>query len=221
MILGVAAAEQRPISIFSVYAAQDALFYEHIERHLNALKRQGLISVMSVNTIDTGSHREIELEKYLNTAQIILLLLSADFFASDHCYDVMTRALQKHKKDNVCVIPVLLRPVDWEHSPVSALQALPTNGKAVANWRNRDEAYLLITKEIHKIIVTLLNPMTDQGTITENYHSYLLWLIKRTSSLDTRGAFPTPPPIQVKLDELYISIQARPERELQTGVQPH
>ena len=37
-------AEQRSISIFSVYASQDALFYEQIERHLNAWKRQGLIS---------------------------------------------------------------------------------------------------------------------------------------------------------------------------------
>ncbi len=76
-------------------------------------------------------------ETLLNTAQIILLLLSANFLASEHCHDVMMRALQKHKEDNVYVIPILLRPVNWEDSPVSALQAFPANGKPVTNWRNR------------------------------------------------------------------------------------
>ena len=218
MTEGVASAAHRPIPLFSIYAPKDVSLHERLEKQLSSLKRQRLISLWSVDKILAGADRNVEIERNLNTAQIILLLLSADFFASEYCYDVMTRALQKHKEDNVCVIPILLRPVDWEDSPVSALQALPTNGKPVTNWHNRDDAYLLIAKEIRKIIEAQFNPIADHGTITENYLSYLHWLIKRTSSLDTRGIFPTQRPLQVKLDEIYTSIQARREEGLQTVV---
>src|SRR6266567_1045870 len=215
MTLGVAA-EHRPISLFSIYAPKDASLHEQFEKHLVSLKRRGVISLWSIDKPLAGSVRNVAIESNLNTAHIILLWLSADFLASERCHDIMMRALQKRKEDKVCVIPILLRPVDWEDSPISALQTLPTNGKPVTNWRNRDDAYLLITKEIRKIIVARLNPIADRGTITENYLSYLHWLIKRTSSLDTRGIFLTQRPLQVKLDEIYISIQARYEEGLQT-----
>ncbi len=177
MTEGVASAVHRPIPLFSIYAPKDASLHEQLEKHLISLKRQGLITLWSVDKPLAGADRNVEIERNLNTAQIILLLLSADFLASGHCHDVMMRALQKHKEDNVCVIPILLRPVDWEDSPVSALQALPPNGKPVTSWRNRDDAYLLITKEIRKIIGAQLNPISDQTTITESYLSYLHWLI--------------------------------------------
>ncbi len=173
---------------------------------MSSLNRKGLISLWSIDKTLAGADRNVEISLNLNTAQIILLLLSASFLASEHCHDIMMRALQKHKEDNVYVIPILLRPVNWEDSPVSALQALPANGKPVTNWRNRDDVYLLITKEIRKIIVAQLNPIADHRTIPEIYLSYLHWLIKRTSSLDTRGVFPTQRPLQVKLDEnLYFN----------------
>ena len=184
MTEGVASAAHRPISLFFVYAPEDVSLHEQLEKQLSSLKRQRLISLWSVDKILAGADRNAEIERNLNTAQIILLLLSADFFASEHCYDVMTRALQQHKEDNIRVIPILLRPVDWEDSPVSALQALPPNGKPVTNWRNRDVAYLLIAKEICKIIAAQLNLPADMRTITETHLSYLRWLIKRTSSLD-------------------------------------
>lgn len=216
MTVGAVSAEHRPISLFSIYAPEDASLHEQFEKHLISLKRRGVISLWSVDKPLAGADRNVAIESNLNTAHIILLWLSADFLASEHCHNVMMRALQKRKEDNVCVIPILLRPVDWEDSPISVLQALPTNGKPVTNWRNRDDAYLLITKEIRKIIVARLNPIADRGTITENYLSYLHWLIKRTSSLDTRGIFLAQRPLQVKLDEIYISIQARYDEGLQT-----
>ena len=184
MTVGIASAAYRPISLFSIYAPEDVSLHEQLEKHLSSLKRQGLISLWSVDKILAGVDRNVEIERNLNTAQIILLLLSAGFFASEHCDDLMTRALQRQKKDHVRVIPILLRPVDWEMLPMSELQVLPTNGKPVTSWRNRDDAYLLIAKEIRKIILAQLHPIAEHRTITENYLSYLHWLIKRTASLD-------------------------------------
>ncbi len=215
MTASIAASGHRSISFLCVYAPGDASFYKQLVQHLRPLRSQHSISMWSVDDILPGTNRDTEIERYLNDAQIILFLLSAGFF--EHCYDIMIRALRLHREKHVLVVPIILRPVDWENSPVSVLQVLPINGKPVTSWRNRDDAYLVITKEIRKIIGLLLNPITDYRTITEHYLRYLHWLIKRTSSLDTRGIFSTQRPLQIKLEEIYISLRARHEGVLQTA----
>lgn len=97
-----------------------------------------------------------KVDEHLNTSQIILLLISPDFIASDYCYDKeMNRALERHEVGEARVIPVILRPVDWTKAPFSKLKALPTDGKAVTKWANRDSAFLDIAQGIRKVIEEL------------------------------------------------------------------
>jgi HEAT repeat protein len=215
MTVAVTSAEYRSISLFSIYAPEDVSLYEQLERHLSSLKRKGLITLWSVEKTFPGANRDVELERNLNTAQIILLLLSANFLASEYCVDVMMRALQRREKDHIHVLPILLRPVDWEMSSVSELQVFPPNGKPVTSWRNRDDAYLLIATEIRKVILAQLTPIAGQRAITENHLSYLGWLIKRVTSLDTGGIHSTQRLSQIRLEEVYIPLQARREERLQ------
>jgi hypothetical protein len=60
----------------------------------------------------------------LNRANVILLLISADFLASDYCYDVeMKRAMERHEAGEAIVIPIILRQWTERHrsqSPVPA-----------------------------------------------------------------------------------------------------
>ncbi len=85
---------------------------------------------------------EHEIDKHLGTADIVLLLVSADFLASKYCYrDEMTRALQRHEEGTARVVPIILQPVDWKTAPFSKLQALPTEAKPVTSWSNPDDAY--------------------------------------------------------------------------------
>src|SRR5260370_40668105 len=93
MTVGVASAAYRPISLFSIYAPEDVSLHEQLEKHLSSLKRQGLITLSAVDKTLTGADRNVEIERNLNTAQIILLLLSANSLASERCNDVMMRAL--------------------------------------------------------------------------------------------------------------------------------
>ncbi len=167
MVVGVASTEHRPISLFSEFAPEDVSLHEQLEKHLSSLKRQGLISLWSVDKTLAGADRKVEIERHFNAAQIILLLLSADFFDSEHCNDVMMRALQRQKEDHIRVIPILLRAVDWENSPISRLQTLPSNGNFVTQWPNSDDAFSHIAKEIRKIVAALLNLPADIMPITE------------------------------------------------------
>jgi internalin A len=62
-------------------------------------------------------------------------LISADFLASDYCFDIeMKTALERHAAGKAVVIPVILRPVDWKATPFRGLQALPRNGKPVTTF---------------------------------------------------------------------------------------
>ena len=94
---------------------------------------------------------------HLNSAHVILLLVSSDFIDSYSCYDVeMKRALERHKDRNARVIPIILRPVvDWERLPFGKLLALPTDGRAVTLWENQDEAFTNVAKGIAEVVEEL------------------------------------------------------------------
>src|SRR5690348_3683671 len=116
----------RTIKIYYCYAREDDALREQLARHLSPLRRLRYITGWYNRDIQAGTDWEREDQTHLDTAHIILLLLSADFFASDYQYTVeMRRALEKHKDGTAHVIPILLRPVRWEETPIGKLSALP------------------------------------------------------------------------------------------------
>jgi tetratricopeptide (TPR) repeat protein len=144
------------IEIFYCYASEDIALQNELEKHLIILKRQGLISTWHSQEILTGTPERQEIDRHLNTADIILILISPDFIASDYCYKVeMEHALRRHNAGNVWIIPILLRFADWEHTPLGKLQFLPKDKKPLASWSNRhrrDKAFLEISFSIREVI---------------------------------------------------------------------
>src|SRR5204863_2324106 len=133
--------------LFLSYAQEDEALRAQLEKHLRLLQRQGLISTWHDRLILAGSNQAQEIENQLNMASIILLLISADFLASDYCYGIeMQRALERHQRGKARVIPIILRPCDWQTSPFAPRQCLPHDGKAVTVWQNPDEAFLDIVQ---------------------------------------------------------------------------
>src|SRR5205823_14792646 len=100
------------IEIFFCYAREDERLRQGLEKQLRALRRQGLISVWHDRDINAGTEWEKEIDKHLNAAQVILLLISPDFMDSDYCYSSeMIRAMERHERGDAQVIPIILRPV--------------------------------------------------------------------------------------------------------------
>ncbi len=136
-------------SIFFSYSHKDEELRDQLEVHLSALKRSGLIDTWHDRIILAGDEFGDEISENLEAADIILLLVSADFIASDYCYAVeMRRALERHDAGEARVIPVILRPCDWHDTPFGKLQAAPKDGKAVRSWPDLDEAFLDIVRAI-------------------------------------------------------------------------
>lgn len=145
--------ERTPVSVFYSYSHRDEKLRDRLAAHLSLLKRKGAISEWHDRKITAGREWEGQIDAHLNSAQIILLLISADFLASDYCYDVeMTRALERHDAREAQVIPIILKPVDWEQSRFGKLQALPRDGRPVTEWSNRDAAFKNIAQAIRKVV---------------------------------------------------------------------
>jgi hypothetical protein len=139
----------KAIEVFYSYSHKDEDLRDELEKHLSILKHQGVIQSWHDRRIGAGREWEAEIDTHLNTAHIILLLISADFLASDYCYDVeMKRAMERHEAKEACVIPVMLRPCDWRGAPFGKLQALPKDAKPVTSWPDLDEAFLNVAQGI-------------------------------------------------------------------------
>lgn len=103
----------------------------------------GIIEKWHDRRITIGEDWRGEIASSLNDVDIILLLVSADFLASEYCYGIeLKRALERHKAGDARVIPIIVRECLWTRSPFGKLQALPRDGKAIASWANRDEAWM-------------------------------------------------------------------------------
>lgn len=151
------ATSSNPVELFYSYSHNDERLRNRLEKHLSILKRQGVISNWHDRRITAGSEWKGEIDDHLNSAGIILLLVSADFLASDYCYDVeMSRALERHKSGETRVIPVILRPVDWKGAPFGGLLALPTDGKPVMEWKPSDKGFEDVARGIRVAVEKLL-----------------------------------------------------------------
>ncbi len=131
---------------------------QKLEEHLQILQRQGFITTWHKGMIGAGKEWESETYAQLMTADIILLLISSDFFASDYNWNiVLERAKERHRDRTACVIPVLLRRVDnWKGVFGNLkLKALPEGEKPVTDWRHYNNAFESIAKGIRNLIEEL------------------------------------------------------------------
>lgn len=145
------------IKIFFCYAREDKELLDQLEKHLSPLKRLKQIMSWHDREIQAGTEWEKETEKQLSTAHIILLLISPDFFSSDYCYSVeMKKALDRQKTGKARVVPIILRPVDWQSTLLKDLQVLPAGGRPITLWSNRDQAFAAVAQSIREIVEALL-----------------------------------------------------------------
>jgi hypothetical protein len=148
-----------PINVFISYAHEDEPLLGELLKHLGILQRLGVISSWHDRKITAGSEWKGQIDGHLDSAGVILLLVSADFIASDYCWDVeLKRALERHDRGEARVIPVILRHVDWDAAPFGRLQAVPTDGRPVTDWPHRDEAFADVAKHIRTAVEQLRNP---------------------------------------------------------------
>ena len=144
-----------PIEVFISYAPEDEKFKLELDKHLKMLTRQNVIHSVHSQSTEAGIERQEDVAHFIEAAQIILLLISKDFLASDRLYDYeLKQAMERHKIGAARVIPIILRPANLTDTPFEGLQSLPRDTKPVGKLNN-DDAWSKISREIRGICDTL------------------------------------------------------------------
>lgn len=140
------------VQVLFSYAHKDEELRDRLETHLTILQRLGTIQTWHDRKLMPGDTWAGIIGDNFQRAELILLLVSADFIQSEYCYEIeMKRALERHEKGEAKVVPIIVRECRWQTAPFGNLQVLPKDGKPVTSWRNCDEAWTNVEAGIEKV----------------------------------------------------------------------
>lgn len=112
-----------------------------------------MFSTCGATRIVAGEDLYAHIDAELESADVIALLVSSDFMASDYCYGIeMKRAMERHAAGEATVLPVMLRPCDVKGAPFAKLKMVPTDARAVTKWANQDEAFLDVVQHLRRLL---------------------------------------------------------------------
>ena len=160
----------RMVKIFYCYDPKDKTFLDDLEKCLTVLKRSGQVSTWGEHEIQGGADREHEIELHLRKSDVVLLLVSPDFLASDHCQMIQQEAMElREANKSFSVIPIILRHATWEQDTIGKLQPLPKDGRPVSAWEDRDKAFKHVVEEIKKVVDLFLSQPQQQSDVREGF----------------------------------------------------
>lgn len=155
--------ENRPmktVKLFYCYSHKDEELRDRLAVNLGGLKRRGIINEWHDRKIGLGEEWRNVLDKELEAADIILLLISPDFIDSDYCCDTeMEYAMKRHEAGEAVVIPIILDFCHADGLPFMKLQGAPRDMIPVTakSWTNQNEAFADIVKKIEMVAKEIRN----------------------------------------------------------------
>lgn len=180
------------IRIFFSYSHQDEAMRNELEVHLAVLKREGTVDTWHDRRITAGNEFAGVIDENLEGSNIILLLVSPYFLASDYCHDIeLKRALEKHQEGSARIIPIILDPCDWLRTPLKDLLAVPQDGKPISKYPNKHDAFLEIVNQIRKIVHEMGGniPTKTEIPVTSHQTHHPPTQLPRSSNLRVKKSF--------------------------------
>jgi hypothetical protein len=144
-----------PVTLFYSYSHKDEDLRDELDGHLKILERRGMVQAWHDREIVPGKTWDSEIDDHLRNAELVLLLVSKDFVASDYIWSTeLDIAMRRHGSGEARVVPILVRAVDIQpdDAPFMKLQGLPTDLRPVTSWPNRDEAWTNVAKGLRATV---------------------------------------------------------------------
>jgi subtilisin family serine protease len=149
-------AQKKPVKIFCSYSHKDKSLWMELKAHLSFMERAGRIEVWSDQLIEPGQAWENAIFEHLNSAEVVLLLVSAFFFESNFCYTrEMTNALERHDQGKTRVVPIRVRPANANGTPLERIQALPPEGKPITSFPDPHDGWTQVTEKLYGLVLSL------------------------------------------------------------------
>lgn len=109
--------------IFISYSHKDPVWLERFQINLKPYLRGSEVLLWDDTKIEAGTDWKEEINKALDSATIAILLVSADFLASDFiARDELPFLLQAAKEKNVRIVSVAISSSAWETTPLKDIQ---------------------------------------------------------------------------------------------------
>jgi hypothetical protein len=161
-------------NLFICYSHADEAIKDELIKHLAALRRGGFVSYWHDRQIAPGDDWDEQIKQQLNNADIIIPLISSDFLASEYCIETeMVTALRRHESGEARLIPVIIRPCDWQTMSFSKIQALPKDAKAISQWVDKDAAILDVVNGIKRMLLTpSIDKSNDDSALMQDKVTY-------------------------------------------------
>ena len=143
------------IDIFIAYSHKDVEYKDELKKFLypHIRGRQEQVNLWDNFSLEPGEDWDNSIQKQLESADIILLLVSVDALNSDYFYNREAQiALERHNKKEAIAIPIILRRCGWVKTPIKDLEVLPEKGLPIAEWPNRDHAWDDTVSKLGKVI---------------------------------------------------------------------
>jgi predicted GNAT family N-acyltransferase len=224
---------QKPVEIFISYSRKDKRYLEELHKHLKVYERAEQIRVWHDGNLTPGAAWEPEIYEHFTAAQIILLLISSDFFDSEYCWQrELPEALHLFEAGRARIVPIIIRPVDWKHATkLTRFMVLPQDGRPVELWENKDEAYANIVGKLHELLTGIygVNPRAETsdpwraGAVDEPRKPQAVVVAVPAQApvasitLDESPTLPVPQPILDSPTHTSLSVDALKERRTATA----
>ena len=202
--------------IFISYSHKDETHRGELEVHLAMLKRKELVSVWHDRKIVAGNDWKNEIDNNLESADIILFLISPDFLASEYCYDIEAKkAMERHQAGLAKIISIIVRNCDWHDCDFSKFQVLPKDAKPIALWEDKDSAWVDVTNGLKVQIADFVQKSITTEIIFDKEKFQPVSDI--TEWLDDTEVLLTHRKVnKVRLNDVYVSPDLESENEIPT-----
>ncbi len=158
---------------FISYSHEDKAALKRLHTHLAVLRQEGRIDAWFDHKTLAGELIDAEITKKLDSAKLILLLVSPDFLASDYCGKEMKRALGRHHSGQANVVPIILEPCDWHNMDLKNLKAIPKDGVPISQWPNENSAFLDVVQELRRVLEAVEAPRADDQGLTTGLEAFV------------------------------------------------
>ncbi len=163
--------KETQVKLYFCCASEDILFLDSLEKHLKVLQRESLLSSWHRREIIAGFDIENLVQEKIRSADIIIFLISPDFFSTDYIYNYeMQVALEREKNGLSVILPIYIRSVDYSDTLISNFEILPSRENPVKSsfWDSEDVAYLEIIKALKEKIYYARNEKLKRYLLSQN-----------------------------------------------------
>jgi hypothetical protein len=225
--------------VFVSYSHADVRWLDRLRVHLKPLERQGVLALWDDTRIKPGARWREAIRDALEHARVAVLLVTADFLASDFIStNELPPLLKAAEERGTLILPVIIKPCRFEQTEgLSHFQAVNPPSKPIAALRStrREEAFWKLSSVIEEALQTARAvdkprvaghssnkpppPKEDQSTGDVEFGSYTVRELESGSievKRDGHHVSPTKPALREIASRLNIGLRNRNGNPLNT-----